>query len=129
MDGDVAMANPKKRLTARRKFEIYLATRAEDAPVGEILRKYGLHLNDLREIERTIEGSAIEALKSRNSKRKGEQPVPAEQHRAVLLELQRKEKALSEITVEYTLLKKKDSSGYPDPLSEFTSKVKREKDF
>lgn len=129
MDGDPAMADQKKRLTARRKFEIYLATRGEDAPVGEILRKYGLHLNDLREIERTIEGSAIEALKSRNSKRKGDQPVSAEEHRAVVLELQRKEKALSDITVEFTLLKKKDSLSYMDPLSGSTSKAKRGRDF
>lgn len=122
------MANQKKRLTARRKFEIYLATRGEDAPVGEILRKYGLHLNDLREIEKTIESSAVEALKSRNSRRKGGEPVSAEEHRAVVLELQRKEKALSEITVEYTLLKKKDAFDYRDPLSESTLKVKLGKD-
>lgn len=122
------MANQKKRLTARRKFEIYLATRGEDAPVGEILRKYGLHLNDLREIEKTIEGSAIEALKTRNSKRKSAEPVSAEEHRAVVLELNRKEKALSDITVEYTLLKKKDSLGYMDPSSESTSRGRRGRD-
>lgn len=39
-----------QRLTAQRKLELYLATRAPDAPVGEILREYGVHLDDLREI-------------------------------------------------------------------------------
>src|SRR3990172_5631039 len=32
------------RLTAQRKLALYLATRAPDAPVGELLREYGLHL-------------------------------------------------------------------------------------
>ena len=30
-----------KRLTAQRKFELYLGTRAPEAPLGEILRRYG----------------------------------------------------------------------------------------
>jgi hypothetical protein len=107
------MANMKKRLTARRKFEIYLETRAKDAPIGEILRKHGLHLNDLREIEETVERSAVEALKTRSARRKGES-VSAEQYNAVLRELKQKERALGDITVEYTLLKKKDSLGYTD---------------
>jgi hypothetical protein len=122
------MSKQKKRLTARRKFDIYLATRGKDAPVGELLREYGLHLNDLREIERAVEEGAVEALKSRNISKK-KQPVPAAQHRALVLELQRKEKALSEITVEYTLLKKKDTLGYMDPSNDFTLKEKNEKGF
>ena len=34
-----------------------------EAPVGEILRQYSLHLDDLRQIERTIESAALAALK------------------------------------------------------------------
>jgi len=29
-----------KRLTAQKKFELYLETRAPEAPIGEILRRY-----------------------------------------------------------------------------------------
>jgi hypothetical protein len=101
------MAERRKRLTAQRKFEIYLETRAKDAPVGEILRRYGLHLPDLKEIEQTVEHSATEALKLRNKGAKASATVPAEVYNALLNELQVKEKALSDITVEYTLLKKK----------------------
>jgi len=54
-----------QRLTAQRKLELYQAIRAPDAPVGEILRAYGLHLDDLREIEQTIESAALAALKVR----------------------------------------------------------------
>ncbi|MBC8450560.1 MAG: hypothetical protein H8D78_22730 [Chloroflexi bacterium] len=32
-----------KRLTAQKKFELYLETRGSEAPLGEILRRYGVH--------------------------------------------------------------------------------------
>jgi hypothetical protein len=41
---------------------MYMETRSTDAPVGEILRRYGLLLPDLREIEETVEQAAISAL-------------------------------------------------------------------
>ena len=49
----------RPRLTAARKLELYLATRSADAPLGEILRQYGVHLDDLRAIERVVESSAL----------------------------------------------------------------------
>lgn len=63
----------QRRLTAKTKFEIHLITRDENAPIGEILREYGLHLSDLKEIK----------------------------------ELARKERALTEMSVGYLLLKKR----------------------
>ena len=65
-------SKPPQRLTAQRQLGLYLATRASDAPVGEILREHGLHLDDLREIEQTIESAALAALKVRG--RHGRQP-------------------------------------------------------
>lgn len=98
----------RPRLTAKRKFEIYLATRGEDAPVGEILRQHGLHLSDLRVIEETVEFGAIESLKSRNKKTKDTEPVSAKDYNALLSQLEQKEKALADLAVEFTILKKKD---------------------
>jgi len=42
-------AHPRAEPGAGRKLELYQATRAPEAPVGEILRQYGLHLDDLRQ--------------------------------------------------------------------------------
>ncbi|MCK4258371.1 MAG: hypothetical protein KAX49_05300 [Halanaerobiales bacterium] len=42
------MTAKRKRLTAKTKFNIFLNTRAKDAPVGKFLREYGLHLADLK---------------------------------------------------------------------------------
>lgn len=103
-----------KRLTAQRKFEVYLATRDPKAPIGEILRKYGLHLADLRRIEETVENSAIAGLKVHAGNQKRTKDVTLEKYDQVCHELLEKEKALADLTVEHQLLKKKDRLGYPD---------------
>lgn len=100
-----------KRLTAERKFEIYCATRSSDAPIGEILRKAGLTLDQLREIEETIEASALAGLKARQSTRGGG-TVSSVDYEQIKRELQEKEKALAELSVEYTLLKKAERWGW-----------------
>jgi hypothetical protein len=97
-----------QRLTAQRKLELYLATRAPDAPVGEILRAYGLHLDDLREIEQTIESAALAALKVHG--RHGRLPTDISPKRTLQLEqeLSEKTRALAELSVAFTLLEKKE---------------------
>ena len=101
-------SKPTQRLTAQRQLELYLATRASDAPVGEILRGYGLHLDDLREIEQTIESAALAALKVRG--RHGRQPRDVSPERTLQLEqeLSEKTRALAELSVAFTVLEKKE---------------------
>lgn len=102
------MAEKKqRRLTAKTKFEIYLRTRGENAPVGEILREYGLHLSDLKEIEDLVEAGAISRLKTKQAKTKDQDEITPEEYVELQKELLRKEKALAEMSVEYLLLKKK----------------------
>jgi len=96
------------RLTAQRKLELYLATRAPEAPIGELLRQAGVHLDDLREIERTIESASLAALKVKG--RHGRLPTDVSPERLLQLEqeLQEKTMALAELSVAYTLLEKKE---------------------
>ncbi len=96
-----------QRLTAQRKLELYLATRPADAPVGEILRQYGLHLDDLRQIEQTIESAALAALKVNG--RHGRLPTDVTPERLLRLEqeLTEKTRALAELSVAFTVLEKK----------------------
>ena len=104
---DQPAENKRVRLTAKKKFEIYLATRGENASVGEILRENGLHLSDLRLIEEAVEFGAIQSLKRRN--RKIQDPdVTAEEYKALLRQLDKKEKALADLAVEFLILKKND---------------------
>ena len=110
------MEEKRKRLTARRKFELYLETRQKDANVGEILRRYGVHLNDLRQIEVAVERAATEALTG--SRSDAHRALNAERPAAVAelqQELARKEQALAELMVEHALLKKSERSGWRVP--------------
>ena len=102
-----------RRLTALRKFELYLATRAPDAPIGELLRQYGVHLDDLRQIEQTIESAAVAALKVQG--RHGRQPADVSPARVLQLEqeLHEKTRALAELSVVFTLLEKKEREAIP----------------
>ena len=98
----------RPRWTAARKLELYLATRAPDAPLGEILRQYGVHLDDLRQIERVIESSALAGLKAQA--RHGRPPTDLSPARVQQLEheLTEKTRALAELSVAFTLLEKKE---------------------
>jgi len=98
----------RRRLTAARKFELYLATRLPEAPLGEILRQYGIHLDDLRRIERTVESAALAGLKAEG--RHGRQPTDLSPERMQQLEheLAEQTRALVELSVAFTLLEKKE---------------------
>ena len=104
----MSKSETRPRLTAARKLELYLATRAPEAPVGEILRHYGVHLDDLRQIERVVETSALAALKAQA--RHGRPPTDLSPERVQQLEqeLAEKTRALAELSISFTLLEKKD---------------------
>ena len=98
------------RLTAQRKLELYLATRAPEAPVGELLRQYGVHLDDLRQIEQTIKSAALAALKVQG--RHGRLPTDVSPERLLHLEqeLTEKTRALADPRASggFTVLEKKE---------------------
>ncbi len=98
----------RRRLTARRKFEIYLETKKEGAKIGEILRREGIHLNDLRVIEEQVERGAIGALKMKGPSRGVRKKIDPVEYDYLKRELQEKEKAMSDLVVEHSLLKKRD---------------------
>jgi hypothetical protein len=115
------------RLTAQRKLELYQATRAPEAPIGELLRQAGVHLDDLREIERTIESAALAALKVKG--RHGRLPTDVSPERLLQLEqeLQEKTTALAELSVAYTLLEKKERVTWPSSSPAHRSRRRRSK--
>lgn len=98
------------RLTAQRKLDLYRATRAADAPLGELLRQAGVHLDDLREIEHTVESAALAALKVKGRHGRLPSDVPPERMLPREQELREKTTALAELSVAYTLLEKKSAS-------------------
>lgn len=98
-----------KRLTAQRKFQIYLETRNPKEPPAEILRRYGLTLRDLREIEDKVESAAIAGLKVHYGRQKSTHEVTPEEYERLAKELLEKERALADLATEYQLYKKKEA--------------------
>src|SRR3990167_1863011 len=96
----------RRRLTARRKFEIYLETKTEGAKIGEILRREGIHLNDLRAIEEQVERGALGALKMKGPGRGIRKKIDPVEYDHLNRELKEKDNAMSDLMVEHMLLKK-----------------------
>jgi len=95
-----------KKLTAQEKWQIFLETSAKDAPVGEILRRYGLYSSELTRIRQEAETGALKEL-GRKRYSRNPQAVPYQEHERIKRELAAKEKALAQMSEEYLLLKKR----------------------
>lgn len=96
----------RKKLTAREKWQLYQETSVKDAPVGEILRKYGFYSSELTKIRRQVEEAALKELGRRRYSRKPE-TVSYEEYTRLKEELASKEKALAQMSEEYLILKKR----------------------
>lgn len=95
----------RKKLRPAEKWQIFMETSANGAPVGEILRRNGLYASELTKIRQQVESGALKEL-GRNRHIKKE-PIPYEEHVRVMAELAAKEKALAQMSEEYLLLKKR----------------------
>jgi len=97
----------KRRLTAEEKWRIYRECEQPGAKVGEILRKNGLYSSDLHTIRKAVQEGALDRLRQSRPGRKKEQTVPVAEHERLRTEMEIKEKALVEMSVLFTALKKK----------------------
>ena len=102
----MAHSNGKKKLSIEEKWRIYQETSVQDAPVGEILRKYGMYPAELTKIRQKVEEGAKKEL-GRNKYLKKRMAVSYSEHEKLKRELEGKEKALAEMGQEYLLIKKK----------------------
>jgi transposase len=97
----------KRRLSAEEKWQIYRECEQAGAKVGEILRKYGLYSSDLQNIRKMVKEGSLERLRQSRPGRKKVTTVSVKDYEELESELTRKEKALAEMTVMFTALKKK----------------------
>ena len=95
----------RKKLRPEEKWQIFMETSANGAPVGEILRRHGLYASELTKIRQQVESGALKELGRNRHIKKA--PVPYEEHARVAVELAAKEEALAQMGEEYLLLKKR----------------------
>jgi len=105
----VAEKAGRRVLSAERKYEIFLEAQRGDKPVGEILRREGLYSADLARIREHVQEGALERLSARPGRKA--QTVPLETHTQLKRELEEKERALAELSVELAILRKKTNGG------------------
>jgi transposase-like protein len=101
----------KKRryLSAEKKFQIYLEAQDGGKPVGELLRREGLFSTDLARIRQQVKEGALQRLSAKPGRQQSH--VSAEAHDALKRELQDKERALADLSVELAILRKKTNGG------------------
>ena len=101
----------KKRryLSPEKKFQIYLESQRGDSPVGEILRREGIYSTDLNRIRQKVKDGALEHLAARPGAKK--KTVSQEEYDSLKRELEEKERALADLSVELVALRKKTNGG------------------
>ena len=105
--GEAVSTKKRRKLSAKEKWNIYKECIEPGAVIAEVLRKHGLYSTDLQRIRKAVEAGALEALGKSGIGRKKVTSVPKEEYDDVKTELAEKEKALAEMSVLFTSLKKK----------------------
>jgi transposase-like protein len=101
----------KKRriLSPEKKFQIFLESQSSTTPVGELLRREGIYSTDLTRIREKVRQGALERLADRPGAKK--KTVSQAEYDALKRELEEKERALADLSVELAILRKKTNGG------------------
>ena len=99
----------RRRLSAEKKFQIYLEAQTSNQPIGELLRREGLYSTDLARIRQQVREGALQRLGAKPG-RKQEQ-VNTDAYETLKTELQEKERTLADLSVELAILRKKTNGG------------------
>ena len=96
-------------LSPEKKFQIFLESQSGKTPVGEILRREGIYSTDLTRIRQKVREGALERLAERPGAKK--KTVSQDDYDTLKRELEEKEHALADLSVELAILRKKTNGG------------------
>lgn len=94
----------KRRLTPEEKLEIFLEVQKGNITKAEVMRRHGIHSAELARIEKRAQESLIDGF-GKDKRRKDSEKD------ALAREIARLKEALTEQSVEVTLLRKKVNGG------------------
>lgn len=99
----------RRHLPAERKYQLFLEAEKGTQPIGELLRREGLYSSDLSRIRDQVKEGALERLRART----GPKPkmVALDEYAALKQELEAKERAMADMSVELAILRKKTNGG------------------
>jgi transposase-like protein len=99
----------RRYLSPEKKYQIFLESQRGESPVGEILRREGIYSTDLTRIRNKVKEGALERLADRSGAKK--KTVSQDDYNALKHELEEKERALADLSVELAILRKKTNGG------------------
>ncbi len=99
----------RRYLSPEKKYQIFLESQRGESPVGEILRREGIYSTDLTRIRNKVKEGALERLADRSGAKK--KTVSQDDYNALKHELEEKERALADLSVELAILIKKTNGG------------------
>jgi transposase-like protein len=99
----------RRHLPAEKKYQVFLEAERGGQPLGEILRREGLYSSDLARIRDQVKEGALDRLRARSGPKP--QTVSLEKYSALKQELEAKERALADLSVELAILRKKTNGG------------------
>ena len=102
-------SNKRRFLSPEKKFQIYLEAQSNAKPIGELLRREGLFSTDLARIWQHVKEGALQRLSAKPGKKRD--LIDTEAYEAIKRELQDKERAMADQSVELAILRKKTSGG------------------
>ena len=110
-DNEGSFEGKKKRriLSPEKKFQIFLESQTGKTPTGELLRRQGIYSTDLTRIRQKVREGALERLADRPGAKK--KTVSRDDYDALKRELEEKERALADLSVELAILRKKTNGG------------------
>lgn len=108
-EGPTKGSGKRRYLSAEKKYQIFQEAEQGKQPLGEILRREGLYSSDLARIRAQVKEGALERLRVRPGPRT--RTVPLDEYNALKQELEAKERAIADLSVELTILRKKTNGG------------------
>jgi transposase-like protein len=99
----------RRHLPAEKKYQVFLEAERGGQPVGEILRREGLYSSDLARIREQVKAGALDRLGARSGPKL--RTVALEAYMALKQELEAKERAMADLSVELAILRKKTNGG------------------
>jgi transposase-like protein len=106
---DTEEKKKRRHLSPEKKFQIFLETQRGESSIGEILRREGIYSTDLNRIREKVKEGALDRLADRAGAKK--KMVSQEEYDALKRELEEKERAMADLSVELVSLRKKTNGG------------------
>jgi transposase-like protein len=107
--GKEKITGKRRYLSAEKKYQLFIEAERGGQPLGEILRREGLYSSDLARIRDHVKEGALERLRARSGPKS--QTVCLEEYTALKQELEAKERAMADMSVELAILRKKTAGG------------------